>query len=121
MNRRVQWGGGYTPHCFYVSYWRRDAICTWSSEPREDLAVGKPLAGPSSLTFLQEITQFTKSLFLEVLNEMCTEITKEAIDKVHYTSQSNLSYHKTRRNEICNSPSYLMYVNWFILFQFLQS
>lgn len=31
----------------------------------------------------EEITQFTKSLFLEVLNEMCTEITKEAIDKVH--------------------------------------
>lgn len=26
---------------------------------------------------------FTKSLFLEVLNEMCTEITKEALDKVH--------------------------------------
>lgn len=48
--------------------------------------------------FLQEITQFTKSLFLEVLNEMCTEITKEAIDKVLYTSQSNLSCCKTRGN-----------------------
>ena len=27
---------------------------------------------------------FTKSLFLEVLNEMCTEITKHAIDKVYF-------------------------------------
>ena len=38
--------------------------------------------------FVQEITHFTKGLFLEVLNEMCTEITKEALDKVLYIFQS---------------------------------
>jgi len=31
---------------------------------------------------LQEILLFTKRLFVEVMNEMCTEITKEALDKV---------------------------------------
>lgn len=31
----------------------------------------------------EEIMQFTKALFLEVLNEMCTEITKDALDVVH--------------------------------------
>ena len=32
---------------------------------------------------LQEILLFTKKLFVEVMNEMCTEITKEALDKVY--------------------------------------
>ncbi|XP_022806215.1 germinal-center associated nuclear protein-like isoform X1 [Stylophora pistillata] len=32
----------------------------------------------------EEILNFTKRLFVEVMNEMCTEITKEAMDKVHY-------------------------------------
>jgi len=31
----------------------------------------------------EEILLFTKRLFVEVMNEMCTEITKEALDKVH--------------------------------------
>ena len=37
------------------------------------------------LVFLsqQEILLFTKKLFVEVMNEMCTEITKEALDKVY--------------------------------------
>ena len=38
--------------------------------------------------FLQEIVNFTKRLFMEVMNEMCTEITKEALDKVYVYSVS---------------------------------
>ena len=37
--------------------------------------------------------QFTKALFLEVLNEMCTEITKDALDVVRKAKEHVHSCH----------------------------
>ena len=41
---------------FYVSYWRRDRYFTWSSEPREGLAIGRAKGVPSFLCHLKTLS-----------------------------------------------------------------
>ena len=47
----TNWG-----HYFYVSYWRRDRYFTWSSEPREGLAIGRAKGVPSFLCHLKTLS-----------------------------------------------------------------
>ena len=42
-------------HYFYVSYWRRDRHFTWSSEPREGLAICRAKAVPSFLSHFKTL------------------------------------------------------------------
>ena len=41
---------------FYVSYWRRDRHFTWSSEPREGLAICRAKAVPSFLSHFKTLS-----------------------------------------------------------------
>ena len=43
-------------HYFYVSYWRRDRHFTWSSEPREGLAICRAKAVPSFLSYFKTLS-----------------------------------------------------------------
>ena len=47
----TNWG-----HYFYVSYWRRDRHFTWSSEPREGLAICKAKEVPSFLSYFKTLS-----------------------------------------------------------------
>ena len=41
---------------FYVSNWRRDRHFTWSSEPREGLAISRAKGGPSFLSYFKTLS-----------------------------------------------------------------
>ena len=43
-------------HHFYVSYWRRHCHYTWSSEPREGLAICRAKAVPSFLSYSKTLS-----------------------------------------------------------------
>ena len=49
-------GSSNWENCFYVSYWERDLHFTWSSEPREVLAVCRTKTAPSFLSYLKTMT-----------------------------------------------------------------
>ena len=49
-DENTNWG-----HYFYVSYCRRDCYFTWSSEPREGLAIFRAKAVPSFLSHFKTL------------------------------------------------------------------
>ena len=46
---------------FYVSYWRRDRHFTWSSKPRESLAICRAKAVPSFLSYFKGVFTWENS------------------------------------------------------------
>ena len=51
MHGSANWG-----HYINVSYWRRDRHFTWSSEPREGLAICRAKAVPSFLRYFKTLS-----------------------------------------------------------------
>ena len=51
LTQSTNWG-----HSFYVSYWRQDRHFTWSSEPREGLAICRAKGVPSFLSYFKTLS-----------------------------------------------------------------